>query len=344
MRTANAQIAETRKYEHFIFLSPRDLLETCLLALELKVPEAMDYAGYLLSTRLSSIAGEDLKKLSRHSDPDLREKTLQIRRRVHRSKVPHLRINTLGGFLVFRGNHLMEEKEWDRHLSKYLLMAIASYGTQKIPKDLLMDDLWPDANLASASANLKLTLHRLRKSVEPFHDDEFNSSYIHLHENYIFLDEELCHVDTDQFLSLINKGEEKEKAGNFKEALSFYTEAIGAYKGHFLPEVSDASWADRRREELREKFIELLNNLAKLYEKQGAMKKGISSYKKAINADPLIEESYQKLMILCRNVGMQNEALKTYEACEKALKAGLKSKPEPTTTALYKEILEKLRT
>ena len=94
--------------------------------------------------------------------------------------------------------------------------------------------------------------------------------------------------------------------------------------------------------ELLAAFLE--NNLARLYEKQGSLKKAISCHKKAIQADPLIEESYQKLMILYSNTRMQNEALRTYETCKKALRTGLKTKPDPTTTALYEKIREKLQT
>jgi ATP/maltotriose-dependent transcriptional regulator MalT/DNA-binding SARP family transcriptional activator len=335
------EIAEKKKYEHFIFLSPKDLLEACILALKLKVPGAIDYASRLISTRLSPLAEADLKKLSSQRTPEIRERALEIRRTIHRAKIPQLQIRTLGGFLVYRGTHLMEEKDWERNLSRQLLMAIASYGTQKISKHLLVDDLWPDANWASGATNLKVTLHRLRKSLEGTSQGEFKSPYIHLHDNYVFLDQELCQVDVDQFLSLIQKGEEDEKAGNDKQALLSYGEAVDLYRGGFLPEVSDASWADRRRDEFRQKYIALLFSMARLYEKQGFFKKAISCYDKAIQIDPLIEESYQKLMALYSIVGMPNEALRSYEACKKALKDGLETTPDSTTTALYKKIKEK---
>jgi ATP/maltotriose-dependent transcriptional regulator MalT/DNA-binding SARP family transcriptional activator len=336
------QIAEKRKYEQFIFLGPRDLLKACILALDLKVPEAMDYASHLLCTRLSHIAEVELKKLSNHPDPETRERVLEIQRTIHRSRVPQLRIETLGGFLVFRGDRLVEDKEWDRQLPKQLLMAIAAYGTQKISKDLLIDDLWPDADLRPGMRNLKMTLHRLRKSLEPGLNEEISSSYVHLQGNYIFLDQDLCQVDIDRFLFLIKKGAESEKAGDFRQALTAYAEASDLYRGDFLPEISGALWADRKRDELRQKHIDLLYNLARLYERQGSLKKAISCHKKAIQADPLIEESYQ-MMTLYSSARMQNEALKTYEACKQALKAGLKTRPDPTTTALYEKIREKLQ-
>ncbi|HSB05840.1 MAG TPA: BTAD domain-containing putative transcriptional regulator [Thermodesulfobacteriota bacterium] len=337
------QIAEKKKYEHFIFLSPEDLVRTCVLALEIKVPEAIVYAAHLLSTRLSTIAEDDLKKLSGHPDSEVREKALRIRKSIHRSKVPSLRIETFGGFRVFRAGLIVEEKEWDRTQPKQLLKAIVSHGTQGVPKETILDALWPEEDFGASEKNFKTTLQRLRRSLESVIHKDFGSSYIHLHGNFISLDPELCQVDMNQFLSLLKKGEAKEKKGDIRAALSSYSEAIDLYRGDFLPEEIYAPWADLKREELRQKYIEFLNRMGELYEKQGAVKKSISCYKKMIEADPLLEESYQKLMILYYNKGMYNEALRAFKACEKALDTDLKSKPISTTLSLNKKVLEKLR-
>ena len=336
------KIAEEKKYDYFLFLGPQYLTKVCLLALELKATGAMDYAAHLLSTRLSSGAEKEMKKLSHHSDIKVREKAWQIRRTIHRSKVPRLRIETLGGFRVWREDSLMEEKEWDRIQPKKLLMAVVSQGPQKIPKEMLMENLWPEERFDAAEKNFKTVLQRLRNSLEPVISEDFGSSYIHLHNNFVFLDPEFCEVDVDMFLSLLKKGEEEERKGDIKGALSSYVEAMEIYKGDFFPEELYAPWVDMKREEARGKYIEFLNRMATLYEKQGASTKAIAANKKAIQADPLWEEGYRNLITLYSNKGMLNEALRTYEACQKALEAGIKTKPDHTTTALYKKILEKI--
>src|SRR4030043_1639417 len=83
------KIAEERKYDYFYTLGTKYLMKACLLALELKVKGALDYTVRFLSTRLSSIAGEDLNKWASHPDSEVREKIWEIRRTVHRSKVPY---------------------------------------------------------------------------------------------------------------------------------------------------------------------------------------------------------------------------------------------------------------
>jgi DNA-binding SARP family transcriptional activator len=340
---AGFKIAEEKGYNHFTFTRPEDLLKVCILTLELAVQGAISYAGYLLTTRLASLAEPELRRIAHHPNSKISEKVREIRRKIHHSKVPRLRIETLGEFRVFRGDSLIEEDEWDRIQPIQLLKAIVCRGTQRIPRETLIDDLWPEDIPSSAEKKFKTTLQRLRQSLEPVIHKDFGSSYIYLHDNCVILDQELCQVDASLFLSLMKRGEEKEKGGDLKSALSLYNEALELYKGDFLPEEVRLIEADRKREELREKYIDLLHRLAMLHEKQGALKKAIECHKKAIQADALVEESYQKLMTLYSAKGMYNEAIKTYEACEKALKAELKTKPDAITTSLYKKILEQAK-
>jgi two-component SAPR family response regulator len=336
------KIAAEKKYEHFYCLGTIYSIKACLLALELKIGGATDYIVQLLTARLSSATDEELKKLSNHSNSTVREKIWEIRRRIHRSKVPPLRIETLGGFRVFRGDSPMKEDEWDRIQPKQLLKAIVSHGGQEIPKEIVIDELWPEESPKVAQRNFKTTLQRLRKSLEPSTHKDFGSSYIHLHDNFVSLDPELSHVDADRFSSLLRMAEENGKRGETKGVLPLYTEAMEIYRGDFLPEELYAPWADKKREELRAKYIELLNTMARLYERQGALRKAVDCYKKAIQADPLLEEPYQKLMTFYSGKGIYNEALRIYDDCKKALKKELKTKPDSTTTAIYNKVVEKI--
>ena len=224
-------MAAEKKYRYLYSLGKNYLIKTCLLALELKIEEAADYITQLLTLHLSPATEEEFKKLSNHSDPAIQNKVWEIRKTIHRSRLSRLRIETLGGFRVFRGDSLIEEKEWDRQQPKQLLKAIVSRGMTTIPKEILIEDLWPEEKPTRAENNFKTTLQRLRISLEPTISHEFGSSYIHLHDNQILLDTELCQVDINQFLSLIKKGEELEKRKDGKKALPLYMEALETYKG-----------------------------------------------------------------------------------------------------------------
>lgn len=338
---AGLRIAEEKGIDNFTMTSPRDLLQVCILALTLDVKGAVEYATHLLTTRLTSLAELELKKFSLHPRVKIREKAWEIRKAIHRSGIPRLRIETLGGFKIFRGESLIEEKEWVRQQPKQLLKAILSHEMAAIPKEILIEDLWPEEEPGRAESNFKTTLHRLRKILEPNPYPEFGSSYVHLQGHEISLDRDLCWADFHQFLSLIHEGEKLRKKHEEKKALSHYAEALQLYKGDFLQEDPYPPWADKKREELRNRYIELLHQTARLYEKQGSFKKAVECYKKVIEVDPLLEESYQKLMTLYASRGMNSEALAAYETCRKVLKKELKAKPDSMTEAIYNRIMEK---
>ncbi len=84
-------------------------------------------------------------------------------------------------------------------------------------------------------------------------DQNFGSSYVHLKANQLCLDQELCWVDIDEFLSLIRDARERNRKGqeNVKEALSSYKQALELYGGDFLAEEPYVPWAEMKREELR---------------------------------------------------------------------------------------------
>ncbi|MDY6837594.1 MAG: BTAD domain-containing putative transcriptional regulator [Thermodesulfobacteriota bacterium] len=337
---AGFKIAKERGYEHFMLLSSKDLVRVCTLAIELEVSEAVGYAVHLLSTRLASKAGSELERLSDHPNAKIRKRVRETRKAIHLKNVPHLHIQTLGGFRVFRDEALLEDREWQGSQPKLLLKAIIARGSGKVSKELLMEDLWPDALPSKGETNFRVTLHRLRKALEPEINKTFGSSYILLEDGFLSLHESLCQVDAEAFLSLCEEGKREEKRGHVRNALSLYHEAAQLYQGDFLAEDLYALWAQEKRRELRSKYVALLNKMAGLYEARGASRKAIASYKALIQTDPLLEGAYQKLMTLYSNLGKRSAALGVYDECRKALKAGLDTEPDKVTTSLYNKILE----
>ncbi len=83
---AGFKMAAEKKYRYFYSLGKNYLMKACLLALELKVEEAIDYIKQLLTVHLSPATEEELKKLSNHSDPAIQNKVWEIRRTIHRSR------------------------------------------------------------------------------------------------------------------------------------------------------------------------------------------------------------------------------------------------------------------
>jgi DNA-binding SARP family transcriptional activator len=336
---AGLKLGEKHGYHFSFMLNKHDMLQVCLLALELQLEGTWGYVSRILSTRLADLAGPELEKLLYHPDRRVAHKAGQIRLALHRARAPRLTIRTLGGFRLWRGESVMADDDWEGRQPQLILKVVLAHGPQGVVKDVLLEDLWPEADSGVAEKNFKVNLYRLRRALEPELDKTFGSSYIHLKFNLLSLDAELCDLDVEKFLALVKEGERKEAQGRGKEAVALYKEAVASYGGDFLPEELYSPWAAVKREELRETYLELLHRLGRLYEKQGALTRAIDCYKRLVRSDPLDEPACQRLMLLYVQKGRRSVALKVYQDCCLALKKELNTEPDGVTRAIHQKIL-----
>ncbi len=335
---AGMEVAAQRGSYYSITLSPRNQGRIFTLALELEVEEVWDSLPPLLC-RWSDWVGPDLDRLSQHANPKVAARAWEIRRAIRRQHLPRLHIQTLGRFRLLRPQGPRDEAVWEGKQPKLLLKALVARGGEA-PKDVLLEDLWPEGSPDIMEKNFRVTLHRLRKALEPNLDKVFESFYLHSEAGLLSLDRELCRVDVTEFLALFESGRQEEEQGNLNQAMAQYKKAIALYGGDFLPEELYLPGAEKKRAALRGDYLELLERVSQLYEKQGTLGRAIEYCKKPIQADPGLEPAYRRLMTLYACRGMRAEALRTYEACRKALARELDAAPDEVTTAIYRKIQE----
>jgi DNA-binding SARP family transcriptional activator/CRP-like cAMP-binding protein len=334
----NARIQEMRRRRHEVSKALSDLQSTLSQVTESGAEP--DFKRDRSLRLLSEFAEFQTALLVKDVVPDPRKKVQEVKRAIHRSTVPQIHVKTLGGFKLFRDETPVEESEWEANQPKLLLKAIIAHRTRGVPKDVLVEALWPEVAPLSGERNFKVILHRLRRTLEPELNKSFGSSYIHLKANLIYLDDELCHVDLDDFWSSLRQGEKKEEAGDMVSAISIYRQAVDLYCGDFLPEELYVSWVEAKRQELQTRYINLLFRVAELLEKRGNLKSATDYYRKVLQKDPTLELAYQRLMLNYSNRGMRNAAVKAYEDCTRVLRNELNTEPDSMTTSLFKKLSE----
>jgi len=251
-----------------------------------------------------------------------------------------IRIRTFGNFQVFRAESRVPDQDWKARPPKLLLKALIARGGSGVPKDLLVEDLWPEASPDSGESQFKVALHRLRHALEPSTGKSRSSSYVILKNNLVSLRKDICRTDVEDFLSLQKQGKKAEEAGYKDRALLCYRSAIDLYNGDFLAEDLYEAWAELRRYQLRTTYIDLLYRTAALHEAKGRSRKASEYYKMIIKTDPVCEAAYQKLMLIYSNGGMRAEALKVYEDCRKTLEREIGVEPGMLTSSIYRRIME----
>jgi class 3 adenylate cyclase len=253
--------------------------------------------------------------------------------------LPQIQINVLGKFQLIRGETPVTRKEWSAAKKpQMLLKALITKGRENVLIDQLIDDLWPAASFDEGKQNFKTVLHRLRKILG--HPAGSRSLYISFERNTVSLNRSMVRLDIDDFFYLCKRAGRAEQAGDLKSSINLGNSAIELYKGDYLEDELYTPWTMMKREETRALYINVLRRTASLYERQGNSRKAIEVFKLLIRADPGLEESYRKLMLLYSNIGMRAEAIRIYNECKRVLSRELDVDPDELTTSIYKRIVE----
>lgn len=265
-----------------------------------------------------------------------KNRAVEAIRPLYKSLLPKIRIVTLGQFNIFCENKRFKKVEGAK--PTLLLKSIVLHGSKDIPKEILINDLWPDATPRAGEKNLKINLHRLRKSIESSPVKEFGYSYILQKAGLISLDSELIKIDVDEFLEWGAAAVENEKNNQFKTALECYDKVAQIYKGDYFSEEPYREWMSRKRDLFKIKFIELLQKKARLHEELDQVEKAILTWNLILGIDSCLEPAYQNLMILYADSGRKEKALKIFSQCREILRNDLGTEPDTQTIHIYDRI------
>ncbi len=257
---------------------------------------------------------------------------------LHTALLPEIRIETLGQFAVLCNDQLIDPKAFEGSRPILLLKSIVLHGSRDIPKEVLIDDLWPKASAAAGEKNFKINFHRLRKALEPNVKKAFGYAYIVQKAGLVSLDPELVRLDVSEFLSFALKAQENEKNNHFETALTFYEHAADLYKGDYFSEELYLEWISRKRDLLREKYIDVLQKKASLHEEMDQISKSVETWQRVLDLEPCSETAYQNLMILYADSGQKTRAIKLFEECRMVLESELGVLPDTETCQIYDKI------
>ncbi|MCW5623030.1 MAG: bacterial transcriptional activator domain-containing protein [Burkholderiales bacterium] len=113
---------------------------------------------------------------------------------------------------------------------------------------------------------------------------------------------------------------------------------LALYRGAFLPDDSDASFAIAMRERLRAKFVHALGELGRQLESSGRYDDAIGWYLRGLEADAVIEPFHQGLMRCYAALDRRTEAIAAYRRLRQTLSVMLGLQPSATTERLYQSL------
>jgi DNA-binding SARP family transcriptional activator len=228
--------------------------------------------------------------------------------------VAALRVRTLGGFALWRGEQRLDTARLGRGALR-LLQYLLSASSQRRHREQVLEDFWPEATAAAGGAELRRTLHVLRRLLD---DSRTTGSYLRWQRDLLALipcpggEAPAGWLDAEIFATTSRLALAGQDAAACREALAHYG-------GTYLPEEPYAEWAVVTREALAQRHLALLLHLAELCRAQGEPASAGRCLREALLADPCHEGAAQALMELLAAAGRGGEALRVYQGVTAAL-------------------------
>ncbi len=217
-----------------------------------------------------------------------------------------VRIRLLGGFEVSVGPWAVEGNEWRLRKARSLVKLLALAEGHTLHRERITAALWPELDTKSAANNLHQVLHFARAALEPGAENP-TSRYLPLQGDLLALcPEGPLWVDVEAF-------EEAARAARRAREPAAYRAAANLYAGELLPEDRYETWAEERREALRETYLALLTGLAELYEEREEYEPAVEALRLALTGNPAHEEAHRGLMRLYAASGERQRAMAQYE-------------------------------
>ena len=240
-----------------------------------------------------------------------------------------LRIKTFGEFAVWRGTQLLETTDWKREKARQLLQVLVGNFGKWLSRDQLTLVLWPDAEPATASNNLKVTLSSLNQALEPYRPEGAKPLFVLRRGNQYMLNPNVgIVIDAERFdqLSRSSDVSSLESAARLYQGRYFENEAVGQY---FIAEG----------QYYHEHYLRVMDQLIQAAMNAGEGEKALNYSKTLLSRDALWEPAYRSLMILHHRMGNPGSVLQTFQQCQQALNREIGSEVSTETQALLNELL-----
>jgi ATP/maltotriose-dependent transcriptional regulator MalT/DNA-binding SARP family transcriptional activator len=243
-----------------------------------------------------------------------------------REERPPLLVQTLGGFRVFRDGEPITHGAWRSKKARDLLKILVARRGRPVPRDELIELLWPEEDPDRTPNRLSVALSTLRSVLDParrFGQDHFIAAT----DGAVRLSLETAEIDLEAFLAEAGQGLRLWRDDRGEEVRALLDAAEGAYTGDFLEEDRYEDWAEPTRDEARAVYVEVLRALAETGETR--------YFLRIVERDRYDEQAHLGLVATLARAGSHGEARRAYRTyLSRMEEIAAEPAPFPEPTAL----------
>ena len=222
-----------------------------------------------------------------------------------------IEIRTLGGFRVLRDGVVVSIEEWRSRKARDLLKLLVTRRGRPIPRETLMEALWPDEDPDLLSNRLSVAISMLRSLLDPAkaHDAD---RFVPSDKATVGLDLDAVAVDIEAFFAHAGAGADLLRRRRTEEASERLAAAEVMYSGEFLEENPYDDWTVSLREEARSTYLSVTRSLAEIARNANDADAEIRYWLRLLERDPYDEGAALALVEAHGRRGALGEARNAY--------------------------------
>jgi len=240
-----------------------------------------------------------------------------------RTRPPEVAVRVLGAFRVLRAGEPVPYGAWQSRKARDLLKILVSRRGAPVPREVLCELLWPQAEPVRAQGRLSVAISTLRAVLDP-QRGHGPDRYIASGEGAVRLRLEQVDVDVEAFLRLAAAA-----AGTpGTDALSA---AEAAYTGDFCEEDRYADWAQALREEARATYVSITRSLAYRHAERDDHEAAVRYLLRLLASEPYDEQAHLALVRELDATGRHGDARRMYRGyAARMAELGVELAPYPS--------------
>ncbi len=247
--------------------------------------------------------------------------------------LPLLEIDLLGPLCVKNEGRTLTRFQTRKTAALLGLMAVRSQ--RPLRREEVIEMLWPGVAEDAGRNRLRMALTNLRHELETPAPSTVPSRRVIVADRlHVRLDNKAFTTDKARFEALL------EQARNTNEdapRIAWLTEAVELYRGDLLDDF-DEPWLMGERQQTADAYLLAVRRLIKALARTQQYDRALHYAQRAVQADPLREETHRSLMQLYAALGRPADALRQYRQMEERLREDLGAAPSSVSQQLHADL------
>ena len=232
------------------------------------------------------------------------------------SRTDAVHVELLGRFRVRHAGRHADADDFPARRARELVALLALADGRRLPRERVLEELWPHLDPNAGAANLRKAAHHARRTLGDDDAVKLRGGMVELFPDQVVT------TDVDAFLAA---AADALADGDPERCLA----VAATCPGQVLPDALYETWTQGPRGHVQERLAELLRRSG--------------DHEKLLEAEPTDEGACRALMRAAIDGGRPHAAIRWYEQLRVALARELGARPSAATRALYDECTAGLR-